>query len=73
MGDSSNSVAMLLKQARSESGLSQVSLAEASGVPQPNISDYESGRRSPTVRTMMAIIDACGMRLRLEPLEGKPK
>ncbi|GAA4903571.1 helix-turn-helix domain-containing protein [Streptomonospora salina] len=60
-------VAGLLKQAREHANLSQSALAAATAVPQPNISDYESGKRSPTVRTLLALLDACDVELELCP------
>lgn len=65
-------VAALLKQARTSAGLSQSALAAATTVPQPNISDYEAGKRSPTVRTLLALLDACDVELALRPREPSP-
>ena len=55
----------LLRQARADAGLSQTALAQRTGIAQPNISAYESGVRTPTVRTLLALLDACGARLLL--------
>lgn len=41
-----------LRHRRREAGLSQRQLAQRSGVPQPNIAAYESGRRAPAVATL---------------------
>lgn len=60
-------VAALLRQARTHANLSQSALAAATAVPQPNISDYEAGKRSPTVRTLLALLDACECELVLRP------
>ncbi|MDH2391217.1 helix-turn-helix transcriptional regulator [Streptomyces sp. HNM0663] len=67
---SSDRVATLLKQARTRAGLSQSALSAATAVPQPNISDYEAGKRSPTVRTLLALLDACDVELVLRPRGG---
>lgn len=56
-------VAAVLRDARDHAGLSQTELAERTGVAQPNISAYEAGRRTPTVRTLVALLDACGVEL----------
>jgi predicted nucleotidyltransferase len=40
-----------LRRRRQEAGLSQRALAARSGVPQPNIAAYESGRRTPAATT----------------------
>ncbi len=59
-------VAELLIDARRGAGLSQSALAEATAIAQPNISAYESGRRSPTIRTLVVLLEACGYRLAIE-------
>lgn len=41
-----------LRRRRVEAGLSQRQLAVRAGVPQPNIADYENGRRTPAVATL---------------------
>jgi predicted nucleotidyltransferase len=41
-----------LRRRRQEAGLSQRDLALRSGVPQPNIAAYESGRRAPATETL---------------------
>ena len=56
-------VAALLRDARSHAGLTQNDLGERTGIAQPNISAYESGRRVPTVRTLVALLDACDVEL----------
>jgi len=44
-----------LRRRRLEAGLSQRELAARSGVPQPNIASYESGRRTPAVATLQRL------------------
>ena len=60
-------VGRLLREARLAAGLTQAGLAARTEVPQPNISAYESGRRSPTVRTLVRLLGACDARLAWEP------
>lgn len=50
-------VAERLRDRRVEAGLSQRELAARSGVPQPNIAAYETGRRTPSAATL-ARLDA---------------
>lgn len=59
----------LLRKARGTSGLSQADLARKAGTDRGQISRYESGRVSPTVRTLDALLAACGLQVRatLEP------
>lgn len=47
-----------LRQRRRDAGLSQRQLALRSGVPQPNIAAYESGRRAPAVETLARLEQA---------------
>jgi uncharacterized protein len=56
-------VAAVLRDARGHAGLTQSELGERTGIAQPNISAYESGRRIPTIRTLVALLDACGVDL----------
>jgi uncharacterized protein len=56
-------VAALLRDARVHAGLTQADLGQRTGIAQPNISAYESGRRIPTVRTLVALLDACDVEL----------
>lgn len=48
----STTVGETLRRRRQDAGLSQRQLAVSSGVPQPNIAAYESGRRAPEPRTL---------------------
>ncbi|MEP6482795.1 MAG: helix-turn-helix domain-containing protein [Rhodoglobus sp.] len=50
------STADMLRQLRLDAGLSQRELALRSGVPQPNIAAYESGRRVPATRTLDRLV-----------------
>lgn len=63
------SVGDLLKTARRHRGWGQRQLAEATGVPQPNLAAYETGQRVPSLAMLRRLVTACGLRLRfdLEP------
>jgi transcriptional regulator with XRE-family HTH domain len=63
---SSPSVAgSLILAARLKSGLTQRELADRLGVSQPTVAAYESGRRQPTVPTLMRWLGAAGFDLRM--------
>lgn len=49
-----------LRELRQSAGLTQVALAEASGVPQPRISKYERGTRQPSLDTLRALAKVLG-------------
>jgi transcriptional regulator with XRE-family HTH domain len=55
----------LVLSARLKAGLTQQQLADRLGVTQPVVAAYESGRRQPTVQTLMRILAAAGFDLRL--------
>jgi predicted nucleotidyltransferase len=59
------SVGEELRRLRREAALSQRELATLTGVPQPNIAAYESGRRRPTAETL----ERLGTVLRVPSLE----
>ena len=61
----------LLRMARDRARLTQGELARLAGVTQQAISAYETGRREPTLPTLMALLSAAGfdLRFRLEPLD----
>lgn len=63
-------VGVVLRQARARAGLNQRRLAQRAQTTQSAISAYESGRVSPTVRTLDRLLAACGLQARasLEPL-----
>ena len=60
----------LVRRARTEAGLDQARLALAAGVARTTVVAYETGRRSPTVRQLTRLLQACGLQARvtLEPL-----
>src|SRR5262245_20735494 len=49
-----------IRELRVAAGLSQKALAEAAGVPQSQVSQWESGNSSPLATTVPAICDALG-------------
>jgi transcriptional regulator with XRE-family HTH domain len=55
----------LVLSARLKAGLTQRQLADRLGVTQPVVAAYESGRRQPTVPTLMRMVLAAGFDLRL--------
>jgi transcriptional regulator with XRE-family HTH domain len=59
----------LLKSARLRLGLTQTAFADLVGIAQPTLSAYESGRRQPTVPTLLRMLASAGLELRLELAE----
>lgn len=59
----------LLLSARMRLGLSQTAFAELLGVAQPTLSAYESGRRQPTLPTLLRLLNRAGLDLRMELTE----
>ena len=55
----------LIRMARRQAGLTQTELAERAGTSQAAVSAYESGRRSPSVDTLVRILAAAGLELRM--------
>lgn len=55
----------LLREARTHAGLSQSDLARRAGVPQSVVSEYEAGKRQPSVPTLARLISATGHELTL--------
>ncbi|HLE38692.1 MAG TPA: helix-turn-helix transcriptional regulator [Acidimicrobiia bacterium] len=62
----------LIRTGRDRAGLTQSELAEQAGITQQAISAYETGRTEPTLPTLMHILAAAGLELRmhLSPVEG---
>lgn len=56
----------LLQLARTRLGLSQTAFADLLGIAQPTLSAYESGRRQPTLPTLLRSLARAGLELRLE-------
>ncbi|MEX2624737.1 MAG: helix-turn-helix transcriptional regulator [Acidimicrobiia bacterium] len=59
----------IIRLARQKAQLTQVELAEAAGVSQQVISAYETGRREPTVPTLLRIVRAANLDLRFRLVE----
>lgn len=59
----------LLLSARLRLGLSQTAFAALVGLTQPTLSAYESGRRQPSLPTLMRMLARAGFELRLELAE----
>ncbi len=59
----------LLRSARLRLGLSQTAFADLLGIAQPTLSAYESGRRQPTVPTLLRMLANAGLELRFEIAE----
>jgi transcriptional regulator with XRE-family HTH domain len=55
-----------LFDARTRSGLTQAELAERAGVVRPLISQYETGKKDPSVSMLARLLQACGMELRMQ-------
>ncbi len=55
------SLAANVRYHRTQQGLSQVALAEIAGMSHPRISEIESGKGNPTIKTVDAIAAALGV------------
>ena len=55
----------LLVDARRRAGLTQEEVARRAGVARPSISQYENGKKDPSVMNLNRLIQACGMELHL--------
>jgi transcriptional regulator with XRE-family HTH domain len=64
--------AVVLREARLRSGLSQVALAERSGINRVQLNRYEAGAVAPSLDTLIELVRACGFDLPLElvPLDA---
>jgi transcriptional regulator with XRE-family HTH domain len=56
----------LLKSARLRLGLSQHAFADLLEIAQPTLSAYESGRRQPTLPTLLRMLAKAGLELRMQ-------
>jgi transcriptional regulator with XRE-family HTH domain len=59
----------LLVSARGRLGLSQTAFAALLEIAQPTLSAYESGRRQPTLPTLLRLLGRAGLDLRLDVVE----
>jgi len=56
-----NGLGEKLKAAREKAGLSQVVVAEKSGVARANLSAFENGSQTPTLATLYKLAEAYGV------------
>lgn len=72
VSDRAMDVGALVRRARRESGLTQHALAELAGVQRQTVTGIESGRRRPSLETLVGLLAAAGlqMRVELEPLDS---
>lgn len=56
----------MLRSARARAGLTQAQLARRTGTSQATLSQYENGRKEPTVAVLDRLLAAAGARLVLE-------
>ncbi|HUQ63090.1 MAG TPA: helix-turn-helix transcriptional regulator [Acidimicrobiales bacterium] len=56
----------LLKSARLGLGLSQHAFADLLDIAQPTLSAYESGRRQPTLPTLLRMLARAGLEVRMQ-------
>lgn len=52
-----------IRSVRTRRGLTQQALAEIAGLPQSNLSAYETGRRNPSVDVLNRLVVAAGLQL----------
>jgi transcriptional regulator with XRE-family HTH domain len=53
----------LFREMRRRSGLTQQEIADRLGISQPAVTQFESGKSSPTLKTLFAFANACGVKL----------
>lgn len=58
-------VATIIRQARSEAGLSQAALARLADTSQPALARYETGATLPALPTLERVLSACGRSLEI--------
>lgn len=51
--------AALIRSARQAAGITQLEAAERAGTTQPAVAAYESGARTPSLTTLVRVLDAC--------------
>lgn len=64
-------VAVLLRQAREQAGLSQRELARRGHTSSATVSQYESGAKAPRIDTLERLLAVCGRRLELRAVPRK--
>lgn len=58
----------LIRRLRRQAGLTQVELAAKAGTSQATLAAYETGRKSPTMRTLIRLAQAVGLHVHVEYL-----
>lgn len=58
-----NNIANMLKEHRESNSISQLQLSKATGISQPRISYYESGKHSPPIEDCIKLADFYGITL----------
>ena len=64
------SIASVIKARRKELGITQAKLAEMTGVSRSYICDTETGRMSPSMKTLMRITDSLSLSFFLQRRDG---
>ena len=64
--------AILIAQARRESGLTQLQFANRAGTSQPAIARYEAGLASPSIDTLTRILKASGLEIEFRVKKAAP-
>jgi transcriptional regulator with XRE-family HTH domain len=57
--------APLIREARARAGLTQQELAQRIGTTQSAVARWERGRARPSLETLLRVVRACGLELRL--------
>lgn len=66
------SIIQALLDARKNSGLTQMDLAERTGIAQADISKLENGNANPSLKTLQRLAEGMGMRLKVEFVPVNP-
>ena len=59
-GDNMNDIGDKIRKIRQECNLTQEQLSKNSGISRTHIAEIEAGKYSPTLKTLTAIVTACG-------------
>lgn len=70
--DAEFSIIQALLDARKNSGLTQMDLAERTGIAQADISKLENGNANPSLKTLQRLAEGMGMRLKVEFVPVNP-
>ncbi|MVM36452.1 helix-turn-helix domain-containing protein [Spirosoma sp. HMF3257] len=65
MSNFKSEIGSLIRQARTEQGLTQKELGEKIGVGEPTVNKYESGKQNLTVETLKRVADALDMQIKI--------